>query len=251
MLWLPAAEAAEILVLVESNLSVEVDGSPLRRDLGERQVTAAGLAGGTHRVRLFEGERLLSTTNVSVATDEQLRLEVRKGVLTELGRGQLPTSIPGREVPVARAPQPSELTITGLDPKLFTLVLDGHAVGADRNGAFHLRWLVTDPGVLTVAPLVSGPVPWSGPDLDRLIAAMKAASFSSDQLALVSGAARDRAVTVAQVGAVMDTLTHGSDKVEAARILAPNVTDRQNAWQLESHLTFSTDKEALRAVFAK
>ena len=47
----------------------------------------------------------------------------------------------------------------------------------------------------------------------------------------------------------MDKAAHSSDKVAIATILAPRVIDPERAFTLNDHLTHSSDKQAIQALF--
>jgi hypothetical protein len=89
----------------------------------------------------------------------------------------------------------------------------------------------------------------SDADFVALSSAIAGANFSSDQIGILRSAVRDRWFTVAQVGALLDEFTHSSDKVEAAGLLAPHTVDPQNAYQLDAHLSFSSDRDAVRKLY--
>lgn len=91
----------------------------------------------------------------------------------------------------------------------------------------------------------------SAAELASIADAIEAASFSSDKLGVLRGAASDRWFTIAQIGGLLDIFAHSSDKLEAAGLLAPRTVDPQNAYELEERLTFSSDKAAVRRLYAR
>jgi len=93
------------------------------------------------------------------------------------------------------------------------------------------------------------PEAMSSGNFSHLFAEVNAETFSSDKIAVIRSAAARNHFSIDQMGRLMDDLTHSSDKVEAARLMAPKVVDPENAYQLNSHLTFSSDKEAVQALF--
>lgn len=96
----------------------------------------------------------------------------------------------------------------------------------------------------------TGPSPMADAAFASFLKGAQAETFSSTRIDLVKSVARGNWFTIDQVGRVMDTLTHSSDKLDAARILAPRTLDPENAWHLNEHLTHSSDKEAVQAMFA-
>lgn len=288
-----AVEAAEIQVVTDMPVMVEVDGRVITARGGERGSLATNLAGGAHKVQVFDAsDRLLAAATVDVRVDEQLRLELRRGALSELGRGPLPNAAPPAPPAI-----PGTFQLTGLDPTNVAVWVDGQPV-AWSQGSFVARNITPGNHDVRVArgaeTLSSGPMkfypelvrrcapdgralecvfverveaiapapppppaPPAGPiavnerDFAAIVAGVKGQTFSSDQLGVLKGASRDRWFTIEQVGTILDLFTHSSDKVEAARLLAPRVVDPQNAWKLDAKLTFSSDKEAVRALFGR
>ena len=82
-----------------------------------------------------------------------------------------------------------------------------------------------------------------------LLAAVEDESFSSDQIAMIRTAGAKNTFTVAQVGQLMDPLFSDSDKVDVVKLLADRIDDPENAALLAGHVDFSTDKEAILAIF--
>jgi hypothetical protein len=106
--------------------------------------------------------------------------------------------------------------------------------------------------LVNVAPAATAPTSPKAIDeaeFAPILARVAAESFSSDQLTLLRSAAKDRYFTIDQLGRVLDAFAHSSDKIEAAKIVAPRVVDPRNAYQLDAHLTFSSDKEAIHRLF--
>lgn len=293
MLFLFAAQAAEIQVVTEMPVLVEVDGRVISARGGERGSTANNLAGGSHKVQVFDAQdRLLAAATVDVRVDEQLRLELRRGTLSELGRGPLASYTPPAPPAV-----PGSFQLTGLEPANVAVWVDGQPVSWSQ-GSFVAKNI--SPGVHDVRivkgaetlssgpmkfypelvrrcvpegrtidcvfverveaiapppppppPPPTGPIATSPSDFSAIVAAVKGQSFSSDQLGVLKSAIRERWFTIDQVGSVLDVFVHSSDKVEAAKLLAPRTLDPQNSWKLDAHLTYSSDKEEVRALFER
>lgn len=105
---------------------------------------------------------------------------------------------------------------------------------------------LADTCTITAAP---SPVVVSSTELARMIRAVEEATFDSDQLALIATLARHHHFTTAQVARLIDPLAFDDSRVEAIGSLREVIVDPQNAWQLESSLTFSSSKEELRSLF--
>lgn len=301
------ANAAEIQLLSNEPVTLEVDGRTVASRPGERGATATNLAGGNHRVQIFDAQdRLVTSSTVTVTVTEQVRLELRRGALSELGRGPLAgTSAPAEcppAPPAPPAPEPGTIQLTGVSADNMAVWVDGKPVRfasgsfvvsglsagshdvrvargnatlfsgpmrvypglvrrcAPEAGARDLDCVFVEtvmslpppapPPPVVVRPAEPvGPTPMADRDFTTFVASVKAESFSSDQLGIIQSVARAQHFTIAQVGVVIDQLTHSSDKVAAAKVMAPKVVDRENAWKLNEHLTFSSDKEAVRKLF--
>jgi len=296
------ANAAEIQLISSEPVTMEVDGRVVTGRPGERGATATDLAGGAHRVQIFDAQdRLLTTTTVTATVQEQVRLELRRGQLSELGRGPLPAAV-CPEPPPPPAPEPGTLQLTAVRGEDVAMWVDGkpvrytsgsfvatsvsagfHDVRVVRGSAtlfagqmrvypglvrrcvpegaeldcVHVESIVSLPPkpvvvekpVVVTPPPPARPSPMSERDFTSFVSAVKAESFGSDQIGVIQSVVRANWFTVAQVGVVLDQLTHSSEKVEAATLLAPRVIDAENAYKLNEHLTFSSDKEAVRALF--
>ncbi|NOY25132.1 MAG: DUF4476 domain-containing protein [Oligoflexia bacterium] len=87
---------------------------------------------------------------------------------------------------------------------------------------------------------------YSAADFRAVQAAVQAEDFSTGKLALLRSAAADRWFSVDQVRQLVQGLSFGSDKVEAAAILYPHVVDLQNWYLVYDAFDFDSDKQALR-----
>ncbi len=216
----------------------EVDGRPVSAPGGERGSLAVGLEGGLHRVQVFDAkDRLLANSTAEVGAEEQVRLELRQGRLLELGRGPLPGGCPNLEAAVGRS-------------ALNVVVGAQGASGVREEGS-----VVVVLGAERPAPPAAVPPPSAvavtATELASIIGAIDAAAFSSDKIGALRGVVGDRWFTIVQVGALLDRFAHSSDKVEAAWLLAPRTVDPLNAYLLEEHLAFSSDKAAVRRLCAR
>lgn len=98
-------------------------------------------------------------------------------------------------------------------------------------------------------PAPVGPSAMGSPAFAGLLSSVKAATYGSDQLAVIKAAAAKNWFTIEQVGGLVDALTYGSDQVAAVQLCAPKVVDPENAFALGPHFTYSSDKEAALAMF--
>jgi len=103
--------------------------------------------------------------------------------------------------------------------------------------------------VCTVAAAPS-PGVVSNTELAGMIRAVEDATFDSDQLALIAMLAQHHHFTTAQVAKLIGPLAFDDSRVEAIGSLRDVIVDPQNAWQLESSLTFTSNKEELRSLFS-
>jgi hypothetical protein len=88
----------------------------------------------------------------------------------------------------------------------------------------------------------------SGTAMQTLIQQLAGESFSSDKMALL-GSVGAYGFTCAQVALIMNSFDFDSDKVKAVQILRSQIVDPENGWTLTSGLSFSSDQDAVRALF--
>jgi hypothetical protein len=58
-------------------------------------------------------------------------------------------------------------------------------------------------------------------------------------------------LTVAQVAQLVDLVSMSSDKVKVVSVTRARIVDPQNAFKLSAHFTFDSDKQAVKALFAR
>lgn len=104
-------------------------------------------------------------------------------------------------------------------------------------------------GGVAVTPEVERALPMSESSLQALIAAVEDASFADDQVSVLRTAAAGNHFTCAQVLRLLEPVSFSDSKVEAVTALRLVIVDPQNSFVLEQAFTFSSDKEALRALF--
>jgi hypothetical protein len=89
--------------------------------------------------------------------------------------------------------------------------------------------------------------PISKAELKKVLAAMESESFSDGRLDILRSASNGRSFRVAQVKKLMETFPFGDDKVKAAAMLFPQVTDTENWYTVYAALDFDSDRKDLRA----
>ncbi len=99
------------------------------------------------------------------------------------------------------------------------------------------------------APARPAAVAMDAASFESLRSAVANESFSSDQISMIQTAASRNHFTCAQLGKLMDEGSQGSTKVAFAKAIVPNVVDPGNAHLLSAHLSFSSDKDAVQALF--
>lgn len=93
----------------------------------------------------------------------------------------------------------------------------------------------------------ASPTPAAEPsDVDRIVAAVEAESFSDGKLSALEFTAKDKRLSAAEARRVIDLFGFTSDKMSALKILRDKVTDRQNWNLLVDAFSASTDREAAR-----
>lgn len=93
------------------------------------------------------------------------------------------------------------------------------------------------------APMAAG---MPAHDFAALVAAVNDAAFSEEKLGVISTAAQSHVFTVEQVGALVDALSHSSEKVKAVELTRHRLVDRHNGFKLLSHFSFSGDKQKVQ-----
>ena len=96
-----------------------------------------------------------------------------------------------------------------------------------------------------------GPTAIAGPDLARIMAAVRAESFGRDQLAVLQSAIGENYFTIAQSKEVMQLFTFSGERLSALGLMAPRILDKQNAFELNSFFTFSSEKRKARALLGR
>ena len=93
------------------------------------------------------------------------------------------------------------------------------------------------------APVAQG---MADADFDALVEAVNEAGFGNEKLGVIETAAERHVFTVEQVGKLVDLLSMSDEKVGVVERTKQKLVDRQNAFKLLEHFTFSADKERVR-----
>lgn len=106
---------------------------------------------------------------------------------------------------------------------------------------------LSHPKVVVVAP--PRPVVVPEPELDRVLGAVSRESFGNDKLRVVQTALAGKPVSVEQVKRVLRAFSFSSEQLAVLRLLAPNVVDRHNAFQLYEVFNFESEKSEVQGLF--
>ena len=98
-------------------------------------------------------------------------------------------------------------------------------------------------------PPVAAPQPIEHRRFEQLKRAIKAESFAQQKLGVLQTAASGSYFTIHQVGELVDLYTFAENKVQAVRLVRPHVVDPENAFNLGSHFTFSSNKDEVQKMF--
>jgi Domain of unknown function (DUF4476) len=93
--------------------------------------------------------------------------------------------------------------------------------------------------------------PMSDDAFERLVAAVKAGSFSAVQLGALEVGARGQSFSVAQVNAMVDELSFSADKLAALKIMRGGIVDRENQVQILEHFELGPEKAEAQKLLAK
>lgn len=99
-------------------------------------------------------------------------------------------------------------------------------------------------------PVVVGPQAMDRASFDTLLARVRAASFSSDRIAVVGDAA-DSWFTAAQIATLVGEMTFSAERIRVVEMLAPRLIDRQNAHLIIDAMTFSGERDEVRTILAR
>lgn len=101
---------------------------------------------------------------------------------------------------------------------------------------------ISQPGDPTAPPPSGG----GAGDVDRIIAAIEAESFSADKLSALVLSAKNARLTAAEGRRVLDLFTFSGDKMSALQTLRDKISDPQNWNVMVDGFTSSSDRDAAR-----
>jgi hypothetical protein len=90
--------------------------------------------------------------------------------------------------------------------------------------------------------------PMAPPAFQALLDAIRSASFSANQIAVIEQAAGYNHFLVSQLKQIVTTLSFSANQVRAVELIAPRLVDPQNGYQLFDAFTFSGDKERVKSI---
>jgi hypothetical protein len=222
---LSAALAGELHVQVDSPVAVYVDGQQLPVD-AQKTAHAKGLAEGMHSLLIKDlTDRVVADTSVKVAEAEWVLVKLDGGEIWPVQREHL----------AAQAPLLPDQVNLNVSISLVELATAGFAS--------------PEPGPTPSQLVIEPNMPMDDKAFAGLLAAVGDESFSDDQLGLIQGAAGSNHFTCAQVAALMETFSFSTDQVQVARTLRPRIVDPENSHLLNAPLDFSSDKDAVQALF--
>jgi Domain of unknown function (DUF4476) len=97
-------------------------------------------------------------------------------------------------------------------------------------------------------PTVLTPPVLDNASFEGLLAEVDAQGFSDDKLGIVRQVSNDTWFTVGQVKALLETMPFSNDKLALLRIVAEQIVDPENKFQLYSSLPHSSDKKKARKI---
>jgi hypothetical protein len=106
------------------------------------------------------------------------------------------------------------------------------------------------PGVRTLAPtrMAQGPRPMAQEAFHALVAAVRNASFSDSQLAVIQQAATRNYFLVGQVRDLIELVAFSATKLRVLELGAPRIVDPENAFAVYDAFAFSSDKAEARKI---
>ena len=73
-------------------------------------------------------------------------------------------------------------------------------------------------------------------------------AFADDKLSVIRSASKRNNFTVAQVKRILSLFSFENDKIKCVEIMYPKVVDKENAHQILSSFTYSSDKEEVEKI---
>jgi hypothetical protein len=128
----------------------------------------------------------------------------------------------------------------------------GRGPGAHRDLSSRVRRIEARVDALLERLRAEGPADTPLPMADEPFGAFReqlhGAAFSEDRLNLLRTAAADNFFTAAQAKAVLESFSFSAEQLQAAKVLAPRLTDPENGFQLYDVFRFEADRAALRDI---
>jgi hypothetical protein len=103
--------------------------------------------------------------------------------------------------------------------------------------------------VAAPAPAPAAPVPMDAATFTSLTKTVQSSAFGDDKVSAVRTAAAGNWFTIDQVGRLVDLASFGDDKVGIVAACRGKIVDPENAFQLGTHFSFSSDREKALAMF--
>ena len=100
-------------------------------------------------------------------------------------------------------------------------------------------------------PQPDAPQAMSDAELQQLLQELDDQSFDDDRVAVLQLAMRDRYLTVAQLGQIIEEFSFGDGEVAATKTCASQLVDPENAYLLRKYFTFGKDADEAMKVFAE
>lgn len=110
------------------------------------------------------------------------------------------------------------------------------------GGTLRMRGSMAPPPVAQAAPGCSES------DFASILAAIEAASFGDEKIGVIETAAQGNLFTVDQVGQLVDAMSFSAEKIKVVELTRGRLVDRNNAFKLLEHFTFSGDKQKVQAL---
>lgn len=178
---------------------------------------------GTHLLEVKNGlGKVVASSSIEVAPGTQVRLRYQDRALSDLGRGPVDTKpLPAYDAGVPVLGNPVVDRIAGTIDTIADLASDTLPGPAPRDpiGA-HLT--------------VLGQIPWA-----------------DDQVEYLRTVAQRERFTCAQAGRLVAQIPFSAQRIEGARALRPAITDPENVGALLSVFSFASEREEVRALFAR
>lgn len=129
------------------------------------------------------------------------------------------------------------------------LVFDGRTLALASAGVGGALAIVAPPPAPAPAPAPAAPTAMDEGKFASLVKAVQASAFGDDKVGAVRTAAAGNWFTIDQVGRLVDLASFGDDKVAIVSACRAKVVDPENAFQLGTHFSFSSDREKALAMF--